>query len=87
MRHVGQALGHAAKALVARHVLARDAHVAALGGQHAHEALEQRGFAHAIAAHDGHGLVGTAVKRDAVQRLALAVGHKQIFDFQHAMLL
>ncbi|MNT41632.1 hypothetical protein D3C72_1779990 [compost metagenome] len=87
LRHIGDALGHAAKALVLRHVLACHGDLAALDGHHAHEAFEQRGFAHAIAAHDGHGLVGTAVKRDAVQRLALAVGHKQIFDFQHAMLL
>ncbi len=81
--HVGNALGHAPEALVLRDVLAGHGDLAALGGHDAHQAFEQRGLAHAVAAHDGHGFVLAALEADAVQRLALAIGHVQILDLQH----
>jgi hypothetical protein len=82
LRHIGDALGHAAKALVPGDVLSCDLDAAALERQDAHQTLEQRGLAHAIAAHDGHGLVGLRRERDAVQRLALAIGGVDVVDIQ-----
>ncbi|MNJ73267.1 hypothetical protein D3C77_700410 [compost metagenome] len=43
------------------------------GGQHAHHGFEQRGLAHAVAAHHGDDFTGSHGKVDTVDDFALAI--------------
>jgi hypothetical protein len=52
-------------------------------GQHADQRLQQRGLAHAVAAHDGHRFVGRDAQGHIADDVRFAVGDIEFGDFEH----
>ena len=83
LRHVAHALAHAlvGRVLVERVAVERDA--AGADGDHAHQALQQRGLAHAVAAQDHRHLAGLRLEADVAQDVRAAVVLVDAFDAEH----
>jgi len=86
LRHVGDAVGDALVAFHAGDLGAVDGDAAAARGQDAHQRLEQRGLAHAVAAHYRDDLLLADLEAEVVDHLALAVTGCEIADFEHVCL-
>ena len=85
LRHVAQPQAHALVAgeLVQRLAVQRDA--AGADGHHAHQALQQRGLAHAVAAQDHRHLALLRLEGDIAQDVRAAVVLVDAFDLQHVI--
>src|SRR5690606_8029046 len=68
-------------------LLAVDLHAAGHLRHDAHQGLEQRGLAHAVAAHDRDDFLLVDLQLEVVKDLALAVAGGEIADLEHAELL
>ncbi|KJU76344.1 hypothetical protein N619_27240 [Ectopseudomonas oleovorans] len=83
LRHVGDAAFHALMGFQFRHVLAVHANLPAPLRQDAHQALEQGGLAHAVAAHHCDDFLLRHVEVELVENLALAVAGSEVADLEH----
>jgi hypothetical protein len=81
-RHVGDAGAGDGVRLVLRHVAAAHAHGALLRPHQAEHGFQQRGLAHAVAAHQAERLAARDGEVDAVQDVADAVEAVQALRFQ-----